>query len=117
MAYQIYDSGRQFIKDKLGDEGMKNFDKLSGAINTMLNLALIAAMATMKVVVNVDEEQIQTKIKIRSERSQAKSKRFSLKNLGQRMQKGGLILLKGLVQKGSEVVDTVGRSWAKCCSK
>ena len=47
FGYQIYDSGRQFIKDKLGDEALANFDKLSGAINTMLNLALIAAMATM----------------------------------------------------------------------
>ena len=47
FGYQIYDSGRQFIKDKLGDDALANFDKLSGAINTMLNLALIAAMATM----------------------------------------------------------------------
>ena len=47
FGYKIYDSGRQFIKDKLGDEALANFDKLSGAINTMLNLALIAAMATM----------------------------------------------------------------------
>ena len=47
FGYKIYDSGRKFIKDKLGDEALANFDKLSGAINTMLNLALIAAMATM----------------------------------------------------------------------
>ena len=47
FGYKIYDSGRKFIGDKLGDEALANFDKLSGAINTMLNLALIAAMATM----------------------------------------------------------------------
>jgi hypothetical protein len=46
FGYKIYDSGRKFIGDKLGDEALANFDKLSGAINTMLNLALIAAMAT-----------------------------------------------------------------------
>ena len=42
---------RKFIKDKLGDEVYK----LSGAINTMLNMALIAAMGW--VVVNVDQEE------------------------------------------------------------
>ena len=47
FGYKIYDSGRKFIGDKLGEDALANFDKLSGAINTMLNLALIAAMATM----------------------------------------------------------------------
>ena len=46
FGYKIYDSGRKFIGDKLGEDALANFDKLSGAINTMLNLALIAAMAT-----------------------------------------------------------------------
>ena len=44
-GYKLYDSGRKFIGDKLGEDVLKEFDKFSGAVNTMLNLALIAAMA------------------------------------------------------------------------
>lgn len=47
FGYKIYDSGRQFIKDKLGDKALENFDKLSSAVNTMLNLALIGAMGVL----------------------------------------------------------------------
>ncbi len=45
-GYELYDSGRKFIGDKLGEDAVKKFDEFSGAVNTMLNLALIAAMAT-----------------------------------------------------------------------
>ena len=46
-GYKVYDSARGFIGDKLGDQALKNFDSLMTNVNTMLNLALIAAMGTL----------------------------------------------------------------------
>ena len=46
-GYQVYDSAKGFIGDKLGETAEKNFEQLMGNVNTMLNLALIAAMAGM----------------------------------------------------------------------
>ena len=46
-GYKVYDSARGFIGDKLGDNAQKNFDSLMENVNTMLNLALIAAMGAL----------------------------------------------------------------------
>jgi hypothetical protein len=46
-GYKVYDSARGFIGDKFGDEAQKNFDSLMANVNTMLNLALIAAMGAI----------------------------------------------------------------------
>ena len=46
-GYQVYDSAKGFIGDKLGETAEKNFEQLMGNVNTMLNLALIAAMGAL----------------------------------------------------------------------
>lgn len=46
-GYKVYDSARGFIGDKLGDKAQQNFDSLMENVNTMLNLALIAAMGSL----------------------------------------------------------------------
>jgi len=46
-GYKVYDSARGFIGDKLGETAQKNFDSLMENVNTMLNLALIAAMGAL----------------------------------------------------------------------
>lgn len=46
-GYKVYDSARGFIGDKLGDKAKENFDSLMKNVNTMLNLALIAAMGAL----------------------------------------------------------------------
>ena len=44
-GYKAYDATRGFIKDIGGEGAAEAFDKFSGAMNTMINLALILAMA------------------------------------------------------------------------
>jgi hypothetical protein len=43
-GYKAYDATRGFVKNIFGDNGVKQFDKLAGLLNTVLNLAVIAAM-------------------------------------------------------------------------
>lgn len=43
-GYKAYDATRGFIKNLFGNEGIKQFDQLSGLLNQFLNLALIAGM-------------------------------------------------------------------------
>ena len=113
FGYQIYDSGRQFIKDKLGDDALANFDKLSGAINTMLNLALIAAMATM----GGRQRGPRRRPRRRPRRFNQRTVRQRARNIQRirrqrRMQRVAQRLApvvdagRGVVQKGRKVVDT-----------
>jgi hypothetical protein len=44
-GYKAYDATRGFIKNLFGDDGAKQFDQLSSALNQFLNLAIIAGMA------------------------------------------------------------------------
>ena len=44
-GYQAYDATRGFIKGIGGEGAAEAFDKFSGALNTMINLALVLAMA------------------------------------------------------------------------
>lgn len=46
-GYKVYDSAKGFVGDKLGETAEKNFEQLMGNVNTMLNLALIAAMGAL----------------------------------------------------------------------
>jgi murein DD-endopeptidase MepM/ murein hydrolase activator NlpD len=43
-GYKAYDATRGFVKNLFGDDGVKQFDQLSGTLNQFLNLALIAGM-------------------------------------------------------------------------
>ena len=43
-GYKAYDATRGFVKNIFGKKGADQFDKLSGLLNTVLNLAVIAAM-------------------------------------------------------------------------
>ena len=44
-GYKAYDATRGFIKNLFGNDGVKQFEQLSGLLNQFLNLALIAGMA------------------------------------------------------------------------
>jgi hypothetical protein len=44
-GYKAYDATRGFIKNLFGDDGAKQFDQLSSALNQFLNLAIIAGMS------------------------------------------------------------------------
>ena len=43
-GYKAYDATRGFAKNLFGEDGVKQFDQLSGLLNKFLNLALIAGM-------------------------------------------------------------------------
>jgi hypothetical protein len=43
-GYKAYDASRGFIKNLFGENGVKQFDQLSGLLNNFLNLAIIAGM-------------------------------------------------------------------------
>lgn len=43
-GYKAYDVTRGFVKNLFGNDGVKQFDQLSGLLNQFLNLALIAGM-------------------------------------------------------------------------
>jgi len=43
-GYKAYDATRGFAKNLFGDNGVKQFDQLSGLLNKFLNLAIIAGM-------------------------------------------------------------------------
>jgi hypothetical protein len=45
-GYKAYDATRGFVKNLFGNDGVKQFDQLSGLLNQFLNLAIIAGMAT-----------------------------------------------------------------------
>ena len=45
-GYKAYDATRGFMKNMFGQNQAKEFDRLSGALNQFLNLALIVGMAT-----------------------------------------------------------------------
>lgn len=45
FGYKAYDSTRGFVKNLGGDELVKNFDKFTGALNTMMNVAVLAAIS------------------------------------------------------------------------
>ena len=111
FGYKIYDSGRQFIKDKLGDEALANFDKLSGAINTMLNLALIAAMATMGGRQRGPRRRPRSRQKPRFDQRRVRQRARNIQRIRRqrRMQKVTQRLApiaETVVQKGKKVVDT-----------
>lgn len=44
-GYKAYDATRGFVKNLFGNEGVKQFEQLSGLLNQFLNLALIAGLA------------------------------------------------------------------------
>ena len=44
-GYKAYDATRGFVKNLFGNDGVKQFDQLSGLLNKFLNLAIIAGMA------------------------------------------------------------------------
>lgn len=44
-GYKAYDATRGFVKNLFGNDGVKQFEQLSGLLNQFLNLALIAGMA------------------------------------------------------------------------
>ena len=111
FGYKIYDSGRQFIKDKLGDEALANFDKLSGAINTMLNLALIAAMATMGGRQRGPRRRPRPRQRPRFDQRRVRQRARNIQRIRRqrRMQKVTQRLApiaETVVQKGRKVVDT-----------
>ncbi|MFZ9354189.1 MAG: hypothetical protein ACO25L_05160, partial [Candidatus Nanopelagicales bacterium] len=43
-GYKAYDATRGFVKNLFGQDGVKQFDQLSGLLNQFLNLAIIAGM-------------------------------------------------------------------------
>ncbi|MCJ7714763.1 hypothetical protein MUO66_09960, partial [Candidatus Bathyarchaeota archaeon] len=43
-GYKAYDATRGFIKNIFGEDGVKQFDQLSGVLNKFLNLAIIAGL-------------------------------------------------------------------------
>lgn len=43
-GYKAYDATRGFVKNLFGNDGVKQFDQLSGLLNQFLNLAIIAGM-------------------------------------------------------------------------
>jgi len=43
-GYKAYDATRGFVKNLFGNDGVKQFDQLSGLLNKFLNLAIIAGM-------------------------------------------------------------------------
>jgi len=43
-GYKAYDATRGFVKNLFGNDGVKQFEQLSGLLNQFLNLALIAGM-------------------------------------------------------------------------
>lgn len=45
FGYKAYDATRGFIKNLGGNELAKNFDKFAGALNTMLDVAVLAALS------------------------------------------------------------------------
>lgn len=45
-GYKAYDATRGFVKNLFGNDGVKQFDQLSSALNQFLNLSLIAGMVT-----------------------------------------------------------------------
>lgn len=45
-GYKAYDATRGFVKNLFGNDGVKQFEQLSGLLNQFLNLALIAGMVT-----------------------------------------------------------------------
>jgi hypothetical protein len=44
-GYKAYDATRGFVKNLFGNDGVKQFEQLSGLLNQFLNLALIAGMS------------------------------------------------------------------------
>ena len=66
-GYKAYDATRGFARNLFGEDGVKQFDQLSGLLNNFLNLALIAGMAAagsgglgkVKVVVEKVEEDLE----------------------------------------------------------
>lgn len=44
-GYKAYDATRGFVKNLFGNDGVKQFEQLSGLLNQFLNLALIAGLA------------------------------------------------------------------------
>jgi len=45
-GYKAYDASRGFVKNLFGNDGVKQFDQLSGLLNKFLNLIIIAGMIT-----------------------------------------------------------------------
>jgi len=43
-GYKAYDATRGFVKNLFGNDGVKQFDQLSGLLNQFLNLAIVAGM-------------------------------------------------------------------------
>lgn len=47
-GYKGIDATRGLVKDKFGDEALKNLDKVGGALNTFFNLSVIAGLLSIK---------------------------------------------------------------------
>ena len=120
-GYELYDGLKGQVKDRFGEDGVKKFEELTGALNKFFNVAILAGFAAA-----ISGRGDKAKVKRRRTRLDRRGRdgrtvaerlrdqrNLRRRNFGQRLFAGADRLTFGLLGRGTNFIQNVGQSLRK----